>query len=73
MIGSDRPFGDEPRRADVVVVVPQEADVDAEVVNEVSEHTLLTGGRGSRVHRHQLGCDGGDDFVKGTSHVCSGV
>jgi hypothetical protein len=69
----DRPLGDEPRRADFVVVVAQEADVDAEVFNEVSEHKLTHGGRGSRVHRHKFGCDGGDDFVKGTSHVCSGV
>ena len=72
-VGSNRPLGDEPRRAEVVVVVPQEAEVDPEVADEVSEHALTHRGRGRRVHRHQFGCDGGDDFVKGTSHVCSGV
>ena len=72
-VGSNRPLCDEPRRVDVVVVVPQEADVDPEVADEVGQDALTDRGRGSRVHRHQFGCDGGDDFVEGTSHVCSGV
>ncbi len=51
--GPDRPLGDEPRRADVVVVVSQEADVDAEVFNEVGEDTLTHGGVGRRVDPHE--------------------
>ena len=37
-VGSQRPFGDQPRRANGVIVVSQEADIDAEVGDEVGQH-----------------------------------
>ena len=58
---------------DVVVVVPQEAEVDTEMADQLAEHALADRRGGSRIHRHQFGRDGGDDFVQVTSHVCSWV
>ena len=54
-VGPNRPLGDQSRRSDRVVVVPQEADVDAEVGREVGHHLLTDLDRGRRIGRHQLG------------------
>ena len=59
-----RPFGDEDRRANGVVVVPQEAHVDLEVLDEVGQHVLVYGHRGGRAGRHQFGGDRGDHQVQ---------
>ena len=69
MSGPDRPLGDQYRRANVVIVVAQEADVDIEVLDEVGQHPLTHLDRGGRVHRHQLGGDGRDDQLQAAWHV----
>jgi hypothetical protein len=40
-----------------MVIVAQKADVDIEVLDQVSQHSLTRLGSGGRVDPHQLGCD----------------
>ena len=54
-IGADRPFGDQSGRAQRVVVVAQEADVDAEECDQVTQHPLAHLDRRDGSRRHQLG------------------
>lgn len=63
-----RPLGDEDRRADRVVVVAQEAEVHAQVANQVAEHPLADRGRVRRRRRHQFGGSGGDQVVQRARH-----
>ena len=55
--GTERPFGNQYRSANAVIVAAQKANVDIEVVDEVGQYPLTDFNRGGRVHPHQLGRD----------------
>jgi hypothetical protein len=60
----DRPLRDQTGRANLVVVVAQETDVDAEVVNQIGQYLLAHLDGGGRVGGHQPGCRRGDDTIE---------
>ena len=62
-VWSQRPIGNQFRRVNAVIVVPQETGVDIEVGDEVGQHLSGHRDRRSRIHRHQLGGDGGDNQI----------
>src|SRR5271167_2677927 len=70
-VGSYRPFRDQLRGANLVIVVTKETDIDIEVVDKVGEHPLTHLDRGGCVRRHQLGRDGGDYQIKAAWHISS--
>ncbi len=68
-VGPRRPFCDQPRGVNLVIVVAQEADVHLEVVNQVRQYPLTHLGRVGGTRRHQLGGDGGHDQFQAAWHV----
>lgn len=66
---ADGPFGHELGGLDGVVVVPQEAEVDAEVVDEVGEYPGAAVGHVGRGGGHQLRRRRGHDLIEAAGHV----
>lgn len=59
-----RPFGDQYRGADVVVVMAQEAGVHVELLDELGQNPFTDLRSGGRGRLHQLGSYGSDDEVQ---------
>ncbi len=63
-VGSRRPFGNQDRGPDVVVVVAQETGVHIELLDELRENLFTHLGRSGCRSLHQPRGDGGDDEVQ---------
>src|SRR5690606_38967427 len=65
-----RPFGDQLRCTDLVVVVPQETEVEFEGPHQIGEHppTDVPGGGG--VRGHQFGRYAGHEEIEFSRHRC---
>ncbi len=70
-IGPRRPFGDQHRGTDVVIVVTQKTGVHVELLDELSQDPFADLRSGGRGRLHELGSHGGDDEVQAARHRSS--